>query len=235
MGTLSRFFFGLEKLPRDCIAVGGIHGSQKIEKLLSLFVSARKLKHPATCPHLVTHERRSAIILFNIFSAARSLSVVRVLKDGGCERIFFVGWAGTNKNIPVGTYILPEKVRCLDGVTLIANPRIKYAYPDPELFKEVKQLFDKNKVKYELGTTISEPAVWHAIPNVEKEAKNALAADLELSALLYFSKKVGIKSVGILIITDTPKDPLIKFMMKRLVDKRYRRLMRALKLIRELI
>lgn len=230
MGKLSERYFGLNKLPKDAIMIAGIHTPQKIRSILKLFENTKRLKHPATQPHLVRYKGKVAIILFNIWGAARSVSMVRILKNGGCKRIFFIGWAGTKQNIPIGTFIIPKKVRCFDGITHLANPKIKYASPDDNLFKEVIDCFNKNKVKYISGATLTEPTVWHRIPYIEKESEKYLAIDMELAPLLYFSKISRIKSMGILIIIDNPKFPLSRFRIKR-----YDELKKGIKLIRNVL
>ena len=235
MGKLSKCYFGLNKLPKNAIMVAGFHTPQKIRGILKLFENAERLIHPATQPHLVSYKGKKAIILFNIWSPARSLSMLRILDDGGCKRIFLLGWAGTKKDIPIGTFIIPKKVRCLDGITLLANRKVKYAYPNKRIFKNLIEYLKKNEIKYKIGITISEPAVWHKISYIERESEKYLAADMELAPLLYFSKIIGAKSLGILIVTDNPKIPLTRFRTKKLIKQRYKRLKEAITLIKNLL
>lgn len=230
MGKLSKRYFNLNKLPENAIMIGGFHTLQKIRNILKLFESTKNLKYPATQAHLVRYKRKVAVILFNIWGAARSLSMLRILKDGGCKRIFLLGWAGTKQNIPIGTFIIPKKVRCFDGITHLANPKVKYASPDNKLFKELIDCFNKNKVKYVSGVTLTEPTIWHRIPYIDKESKKYLAIDMELAPLLYFSKISRIKSMGIIIIIDNPKFPLSRFRIKR-----YDKLKEGVKLIRNML
>lgn len=235
MGKLSRCYLGLNKLPKNAIMIAGFHTPQKIRDILKLFENAKRLIHPATQPHLVSYKGKKAIILFNIWGPARSLSILRILNDGGCKRIFLLGWTGTKKDIPIGTFIIPKKVRCLDGITLLANRKVKYAYPDKKLFKDFVERLKKNEIEYKIGITISEPTVWHKIPYIERESKKYLAADMELAPLLYFSKIIGIKSLGMLIVTDNPKIPLTRFRTKKLIKQRYKRLREGIKLIKDLL
>lgn len=230
MGKLSKRYFNLNKLPKNAIMIGGFHTPQKIRGILKLFKNSKNLNYPATQAHLVKYKGRATIILFNIWGAARSLSMLRILKDGGCKRIFLLGWAGTKKDIPIGTFIVPQKVRCFDGITFLANRKVKYAFPDNELLKEFTGYFGKNKIKYLSGATITEPTIWHGIPYIEKESEKYLAIDMELAPLIYFSKISGVQSIGMLIIIDNPEFPLSKFRIKR-----YDKLKEGIKLIRNIM
>lgn len=235
MGIWSKQFLGLENLPKTCLMVaGGFQKPSEIREILKLLKAHKAIKSSYMPTYIAGKGKGNLLVVFGIVSAPRVLSMINLLHDGGCRKILFLGWAGA-RDLDIGSFILPERVRCLDGVVNIANPRVRYSCPDKGFFKKLKGLLDKNKIEYKKGTTVSVPVLLHKISHIEKETKKYIAEEMELSSLFYFSKKVGIKAAGLLIVSDNEKYDILKWRNRLMARKRYDALTMAVKIIKEII
>jgi purine-nucleoside phosphorylase len=178
----------------------------KIKSVLKIFDSYKKLSDfVIVISYEAVKDNEKWLLCFGGYAGADSLEIVNVLADGGVKNIYFIGWAGAQReNVSIGDFNLPNKIRCLDGLTNLDNQQVEHIKPNLELLNKVKdKLSFKNKF---IGTHVSVPGVIHGIDWVKNESVKYDSVDTALSVVVYFSNKLAIKSVGILIITDSPKN-----------------------------
>jgi len=83
-------------------------------------------------------------------------------------------------------------------------PSKTFSQPNRELKARLKKVFDKNNVKYNEGINISVPAVTFQLPHDNERYKriNPLTVEMELASCFSRAKDIGIRSAGILVISD---------------------------------
>lgn len=208
MDKWSKNFFGVKKVPKNCIVVLGITREIYLKKILGILNKVREVKtREVPKSYFAKYKGKEFLIVFHIYGAAFTLDILRILHEGGCKNVIAVGQCGTKKDIPVTTIILPSKVKCMDGIINIANPNIDFSYPNKFLFNKTKQILKAKRIKFYIGQTVSVPSVLHKISSIERKSGNQkyLAIECEMSTFLYFAKEMRMKAAGILVVRDNPK------------------------------
>jgi len=218
----------LKKFPQNAIFLGGTHSKDQIKRVLRLFDSHKQLTETLFQSYLVKKGKKKFLLAFNIYGSVITAEAVSCVHDKSVKNIIFIGTCGANAEVPIGSYVLPNKVRCYDGLTNLLSPKIKYVYPNKELFRKTKRILDKESPRIE--TTISVPTFFYTDKRIERIAKKYFAVEIELSSLFYFSKKLNIKSTGILVVSDTPKT-FKKMHREDLFEKREKRILHAIRLV----
>ncbi|MEM3390082.1 MAG: hypothetical protein QW491_11830 [Thermoproteota archaeon] len=109
MGRLSEAIFGRKKLPERCLISAGAYVAKRKEWVKSLFDRWQLIRGYWVCYSFAFKNGRDYLLVFNVYGAAVTLEVIRLLKDGGVKRVFFIGSLGC-KELPVGTLVLPTKI-----------------------------------------------------------------------------------------------------------------------------
>lgn len=207
MGDWAKWEFKRDELPENCIMFAGSTPQWQIDKILNQFDEIVFTKHDNYNPYIVKKGDSEFLILFQVYGAAMVADLITILKDGKVNNIYFIGAAyGLLATSLIGDYVIPIKTQCLDGVTgVIGN--IDYVEPDNKLCNELKELL-KAEDNCRIGHSVSVPATfWH--PDHNKIDSDVIALEMEFSSLCYFSMRTGIKSAGVLVISDTKNKDLL--------------------------
>lgn len=222
MSKRCKEYFCRESLPKDCIICLGITKKTYQKKILKIFDEIKEIKQrEIPKSYFVKYKGKELLVIFQIYGSAFVLDILRILNEGGCKNVIAVGQCGTKRNIPLTSIIIPSKVKCMDGITNIANPKINFTYPSKTLLERIKQILKKERIPFYTGPTISVPCLQHKISFIEKESENRkyLAIECELSAFLYFAKEAGMNAAGILVVRDNPKITLHNHPKKRYLGR----------------
>ena len=143
-------------------------------------------------------------MLFHIFGAVLTADILCILNDGNVKEIILIGYAyGLKDEIKLGDIIIPDKAQCLDGITNFLE-EIDYTNPNEQLQTNIIKVLEENNHKYFRGMTISVASLfWRPKKLIESMNTNAIALEMEFASFCCFSKKLGIASAGVLIISDT--------------------------------
>jgi len=192
--------FGLNKLPDTTIVLGGMCPKYLKSKVLKLFTSNKKVENDLFDAYLCNYNGKSYFLIIRLYGATKVLELVRLLESGETKNIIFIGWAGATSEINSCSVIIPKKVRCLDGVSNIADKNLKYSFPSSNLFEEVSKKLKSFEVKF--LDSVSTPHILHSIKWIEKEQIKYKCVDMELGPLLFFSDKANINAVGVYITSN---------------------------------
>ena len=196
MGHWAKSLFGKDKIGSIGIVLAGTNKKEFEKKILSYFDKTLNFKDSVYHAYLARKNNIDYPIVFNVYGAPAMIDVMTEMHDGGCRTIIFVGYAyGGFKNINIGSVVVPNQIYHFDGIYHGIRLDKKMSLPDKEL---------KNKIKFVNGNDISVPAVSFQLPHDNKEYKkiNPLTVEMELASCLSRAKEIGIRSVGVLIISD---------------------------------
>jgi len=205
MGHWAKSLFGKDKIGSIGIVLAGTNKKEFEKKILSYFDKTLNFKDSVYHAYLARKNNIDYPIVFNVYGAPAMIDVMTEMHDGGCRTIIFVGYAyGGFKNINIGSVVVPNQAYHFDGIYHGIRLDKKMSLPDKELKNKIENLFNKNKIKFVNGNDISVPAVSFQLPHDNKEYKkiNPLTVEMELASCLSRAKEIGIRSVGVLIISD---------------------------------
>lgn len=205
MGKWAKDLFGQENFGDIGIVIVGTHGLDFEKKILEFFDEVISSKDSVYHAHLVKKDGVAYPVVLNVYGASAMVDVMTEMHDGGCRIIIFVGYAyGGFKNLDVGSIVIPDKSYHFEGIYHHIEPDRKVSIPNKELKKKLEKLFNKNKIEYVNGINISVPAVTFQLPHANEEYKKIkpLTVEMELAACYSRAKDIGIRAVGILIISD---------------------------------
>jgi len=204
MGYWSKLVFGLDVLPTTCFVFGGMIWDKKdLIKLLNQFDSAKKLsKFQPVLSYLVEKKNKKFLLCWGAYGSSSTMEIVKLLADGKCKNLVFIGWAYTPKNIEINSVIIPNKIRNLDGVTSFVN-KAKFSYPSKRLLKAVIEKL-RSRIKFAIRPCATVPYFfWQDLSKVYGKSKNYFAIDMEGSIALAYSSFYRMNSLVIFIITDS--------------------------------
>lgn len=209
MGNWSRHILGLEQVPSTALIFAGTTPPSFRQEILNLFDKAEHCHDGAVQGYVVGIRGEQHLVLFQVYGSPLATDIIYALHDGGCERVLFMGYAYSDV-FGMGTYFLPSKVICFDGFTNLRQRRLQYAYPERAIKIALIELFRKANIPLRVGTSISVSSLFHRISKVKERSKikRIKALELELCSVYYFSRKLGMKCAGILIISDNPNEHL---------------------------
>ncbi len=205
MGKWAKDLFGRESFGSVGIVIAGTNSPKFERKILRLFDKVISSKDSVYHAHLVRKNNKEYPIVFNVYGAPAMVDVMTEMHDGGCYNLIFIGYAyGGFKNLDVGSIIVSDKSYHFDGIYHHIESDRKIDYPDKELKRKLEVIFKKNKINFYNGTNVSVPAVSfqprHA--NREYQKIKPLTLEMELAACFSRAKDIGIRSTGVLIISD---------------------------------
>jgi len=205
MGKWAKSLFGQEKFGDIGILMVGTNGLKFEKEILSFFDEVISSKDLVCHAHLVNKNGVEYPIVFNIYGAPALVDVLTEMHDGGCRTILFVGYAyGGFKNLDVGSVVVPDKSYHFEGIYHPIEPDRKAGFPDEELKKKLERLFNKNKIDFVNGVNISVPAVTFQLPHANEEYKKIQPStvEMELASCYSRAKDIGIRAVGVLVVSD---------------------------------
>ncbi|MBI4140856.1 hypothetical protein HY485_03395 [Candidatus Woesearchaeota archaeon] len=231
MGDWAKSDFGVSQLPETVILVAGTNPSNIQKKILTLFDEVLVHRDIVCQAYIVRKGNKKYVLIFHVYGAALAVDELHVLKDGGCKKLFFVGYAWCRKeNARVGDYILPSKTYIMDGFTNILFKKAKWASQNAEMKRQVQEILKKTNAKIHEGNTVSIPSVFRRPAEYKYISKRitSIAHEQELASVLHFSKILGIKAAGTLIISDTKVQHLHAEESKRIRQERLYELIKSI-------
>lgn len=144
------------------------------------------------------------ILVFQVVGAPMIIDILHILKDGSVDEVIFLGAAyGITESLNVCDCVIPTVSQALEGV-LKTLENIDYSYPNEELNNRVMDKLKHKNKKFQNGKVVSVTSSF-AQPSWKLFDKDVDVLEMETSCLFHYSKKLNLKSSGILIISDTKK------------------------------
>jgi len=205
MGSWAKKLFGRATFNQVGIVLAGTNPPEFEKEILALFDSVESSKDAVYHAHLVKKNGQFYPLVTNVYGAPAMVDVMSEMHDGGCRTLLFIGYAyGGFKNLEVGTIVIPEKSYHYEGIYHPIDPDRKIGTPDPILKDKITSLLNKKKISFTTGTNISVPAVTFQLPHAHSEYQKIkpITLEMELAACFSRAKDLGIRTVGILIVSD---------------------------------
>jgi len=205
MGKWAKSLFGYDRFGEVGIVVAGTCSPDFQEKVVKF--SEGKISEKDAVYHacLIRKNKESWPIIFNVYGAPAMVDVLTEMHDGGCRNVIFVGSAyGGFKNLKVGEIVIPHKSYHFEGIYDALKLSREQSFADEDLKNTIEKLFKKNYIDFVHGVNISVPAVTFQLRHENEEYKKIgpSTIEMELSSCLSRAKDLGIRAVGILIISD---------------------------------
>ncbi len=207
MGNWALRNFGRELLPETAFIVAGTTPIKYQKEILSLFDNVLFRKDAVSHNFIATYKGKDYAIIFHVYGAPLAIDIIYTLNDGGCKNVIFLGYA-YSETLSIGDYFIPTKTYCFDGLTNLLQKNIKYSYPDYNLKERIMLTLKKNDILFKKGHSVSVSSLFHRTKKIRLRVGKINALEMELSSIYYFSKKLKIKSAGLLIISDTKEEHL---------------------------
>lgn len=217
MGSWSMKYFGRDVLPQNAIIIPGTTGDEQKQKYLSLFDRVVDYESNLFEWYILEKDEIKYLLMLRIYGAPMVIDLIHILKEGQVEKVIFIGAAfGFGTNIKIGDIVLPSQVQALDGI-LTTFEATSYTQPNNDLLQLLTDVFGKEKMKYKKGKTVSIPSVFTKIDRNLFDS-DVLALEMETSTFLYYTARETIKSVAILVISDTEKHKLTDVQNNRYIS-----------------
>jgi len=211
LGRLSEAVFGRKKLPERCLIYAGAYVGKRKEWVKSLFDRWQRIRGYWVRYSSASKNGREYLLVFNAYGAAMTLEIIRLLKDGGVKKVFFIGSLG-GKELPVGTLVLPTKVVDKTGFVAADSPNKRIVEQKESSLKKSRRILGSLGQAYVEGTIVSVPCVLHNISRIKKfveEDVSIIGVELEASTFLHYSQKEGLESHALLYISDNKRHDII--------------------------
>ncbi len=206
MGKWAKSLFGREKFDRVGLVLAGTINPEFEKKVLRLFDKVISSKDSVYHGHLVKKNKHHYPILTNVYGGPAMMDSLTEMYDGGCRNVIFIGYdySGFKKSLDVGSIVLPTNSYHFDGIYSPLDPSKTVSLPNRELKAIVKKILDNIKFEYTEGKNISVPSVTFQLPHANEAYKriNPLTIEMELASFFSRSKDIGMRSAGILVISD---------------------------------
>jgi purine-nucleoside phosphorylase len=202
VGEWAKKYFDQDDLPKQCYVFAGTSTENFKQSLLKYFDDVIFHDGGIFEKYMVTKNEVKYLLIFQVFGAPMIIDLVHVLKDGGVEKIIFFGSAyGINDSLMVGDCVIPVNAQSLDGV-LQTVENVNYSIPDENLTHAIKNILNLSGEKCIMGKVVSVPSVF-VKPNSGLYDDDLDVLEMETACLFYYTKKLNIRSAGILIVSDT--------------------------------
>jgi purine-nucleoside phosphorylase len=212
MGSWAKNIFGKERVGRTGIVVAGGNPIGLQNSIVRLFDEVIYTRRRILNTYLLKKRKKIYTLSFNVLGAPAAIDLVTVLHEGGCRNIIFVGYAyGGFQNLEVGSVVVPDRSYHFDGVYRSSRIDRRFSLPDKQLFEKTKAALKKNKILFFQGANISVPAVTMQPKhnNADYKRIRPVCLEMELSACLARAKEIGVRAVGVLVISDNKASSLI--------------------------
>jgi purine-nucleoside phosphorylase len=221
MGEWSKHQFGYDYIGNVAIVVAGTSHPNVEKYVCSLFDKVLKKTDMVYHNYVVEKDNKRYAVLFNVYGAPAMIDALSFLHDGGVNSVIFFGTAyGGFQNLKITSLIVPTNSIHFDGTYSHIDKKRNKDFPDRKLRKKIISVLKKEKTDFLEGTNISVPAFTlqpkHTNENYAKI--KPISLEMELSSCLAKSKDIGIRSAGILMISDN-KDKSIKDKNLRLMKR----------------
>ena len=149
--------------------------------------------------------------------APQACDTVETLAALGVKNIIAVGMCGAYATgVRLGEVIAPDKAFVEEGTSLHYYPSIEYAVPDRSLHERAV-----SQLRIKAYPIVSTDAVYRQTYEKERlwREKGAVGVDMETSAVFSVSRYLGLRSLGLLMVSDIhpqrPEDPRWEWRMTR--------------------
>jgi len=211
MGRLSEAIFGRRRLPERCMIYAGSYIPKRKDWVKSLFDRWQRIRGHWVKYSFASSDGVEYLLIFNVYGAAMILEIIKLLKDGGAKRVFFIGALG-GKHLPVGTLVLPTKIIDKTGFVSLDDPNRQFVEPKKDSLERLRETIKGSSQTHVEGTVVSVPCVLHNIDHIKKfveENSSILGAELETSTFYHYSHKEHFESYALLYISDNKKHDII--------------------------
>jgi len=211
MGYLAKVALGRSELPSRCLVFGGVYSPRRAKLARRHFDAWKRVRGNWITYSYAKLDGREYLVCFNVYGAATTLELLHLLKDGKAKSVFFVGSMGS-KNLEVGTLVLPDEVVDRAGIVLLDSPHGGSVKVESGSLREVEKALRNLGIDFVMGKTASVPSVLHEVGAVRSflsRSKSILGVELELSTLHYFGRRLGLKTYGLLYVSDNPKHGIV--------------------------
>ena len=141
-----------------------------------------------------------------IMGAPYAAMLLEILHAWGVKRVIFLGWCGSiNSRVRTGAIIVPKGALIDEGTSLhYCRTTGGCVEPDPDLNRYLKQVMRAAQVPFEEGLVWTTDGVFRETRSkVEAyQQKQALAVEMEFSALLSVAAFQSIALAGVLVVSD---------------------------------
>ena len=221
MSVWVKRLFGTEKLGDVGIVLAGNITSENEQKIISVFESVESNIDCVYHCHLGEKNGKKYPLVSNVFGASAMLDVMAILKEGGCKTALFIGYAyGGFKTQPleVGDIVIPNRAYHFEGIHQYVKKGKEYSEPDFEFKKKVEEILTDNKIKFFEGKNISVTSVTFQPNHFNEEYQRIqpISLEMELAACYSRGKEIGIRTAGVLIISDNKQNSLINSTQRKL-------------------
>ncbi|UCB51577.1 MAG: hypothetical protein JSV10_06160 [Candidatus Zixiibacteriota bacterium] len=209
MGDWARIEFGRKDLPSRCFLVAGGTPASIVERMAMALGEVKFHAHDVYERYLLRNgETEETILALQFYGAPVVCDFLKVLQDGGTKEVVFLGLAqGRSKGLNKGSYVVPRRTQCLDGVSRILGAG-EYTEPDRGMRAALLDALTRAGLQYQEGTTVSVPATfWHG--DESRLAPDVIALECEFAAFCHCSALLGLHGAGVLVINDTLETGLL--------------------------
>jgi len=138
--------------------------------------------------------------------AAYAAMIMETLIAWGVRKILFLGWCGAvSPQVRIGDIIIPDCALIDEGTSMsYKKDKNICALPPGSLTESIKQALGKNDICFHTGSVWSTDAIYRETCEKMRyyQNKNALAVDMELSALFTVGSFRGVDVAGVLVVSD---------------------------------
>jgi purine-nucleoside phosphorylase len=192
--------------------------SPELPAFAALIGSFKDLKQICNSPILnKSHQRslynsklyytRRFCIAGPMIGAPYAVMIMESLVAWGAKNILFYGWCGSiSENIEIGTIILPTGAYIDEGTSrhYCEEPYKDFVTPSYELAGKIRKKLFQKSIPFKETTIWTTDAIYRETPGKVKHylAKNAMAVEMELSALFTVGQFRKANVAGLLVVSD---------------------------------
>lgn len=141
-----------------------------------------------------------------VVGAPYAVMIMEALIAWGAKQIIFVGWCGSlSSEVNIGDILLPTGAFIDEGTSrLYGADETVPALPSPGLFEQTKQAMNRNNLSFHEGLIWSTDAVYRETYQKIRhfQSRQALAVEMEVSALFTVGKFRNVEAASILVVSD---------------------------------
>jgi Purine-nucleoside phosphorylase len=151
--------------------------------------------------------RKRYLVVFNIYGGPAILQAIRVIAEGHCRQIFFIGSMGAKK-LDVGTIVLPTTIIDKTGLVHIDSPGKSEVMAPVSINNKIREANRRLGISYAEGKIVSVPAPLHNMEHIhalKASDPKILGEEMELSTFYHFSKKDNLYAYALLYVSDNQR------------------------------
>lgn len=203
VGSWSKKNFLQDTLGETALMFGGFMSQEREQAIVDVFDEVISFQDKIKHCYVVKKDGVSYTLAFNIWGSSMANDTVWHLYDGGVKNIIFLGYAYSLHNQPVGASFQVHEVTHYDG----SRPDGTVVLPDSELSEKIQEL---------LGSLQEGKIRSYAVPSVINQRPHRTynpapdIVEMELGAVYSQAKEIGIRAVGLVVISDNHSHSISK-------------------------